>query len=772
MSSSVSPEHPHVNEIHEAINTNEIESPETFAKVPNENSIEDNSIRSDNSSLLPIKESLDKIDEEPSFSFSSNVPSSIEVPLEIPNQIFPPISESQIQNNNETQMNPSEKEPQVYSSAISLNTIPSHVEEKATHSSDSREAIIAKLSNYRKVLLNQKKDLKFQIEELGIRIRRLEQNSISKPIESSISHNFNSQVSAVDPVVETKAYYWVREEKKMFDTLQDLIPKEERNADFLKTIIPPSSNSIPTERRKSILPPQRNLLFCNFFTFTQKVEYSQFIARTAFLSELQPEFTFRAKEIAASHTIQLSRMLQPSPLPKPVRRLRSQNGNSELASLLSPNISSSDFFGIAMSAPESIPEVQSSFLASANPSGKLYYFGLHLASFTIDELNSDPGQELVIYPVSKFLVLQTFCPLTPFIRRVLEQIANNLGKKLLAAFLPKSDSNAMLPKLTNSTLADFEAKVLIDFLRELFEIEIPHRGASNLIVPRTFSESNVPLLSQNELDIFEASDVAANILSRIPSDDFIFILFALLLEKKVIFVSEKLGRVTQAVSTFLSFIRPFNWPFPVIYSLPFDLISLISCSVPAIFGIQANDQAFVNQLWYKYKNEEDLVWVLLDHDFIIVNGDTASSVIIPSHDDFTMKVKQIYSQTFKNSSMIPSLKLSTKEIESTLVTVCLPQREIKAKAERLSLNDLPPVSTGPTPPDFPPLELYKYIKEFFEDFVVKRLPKEKGKSNSLLKSLNYLGTSRANQVFLRRFAETEILAEAFEKQKGIQKESN
>ena len=217
MSSSVSPEHPHVNEIHEAINTNEIETPETFAKAPNENLIEENSIPSDNSSLLPIKESLDKTDEEPSFSSSSNVPSSIEVPLEIPNIETLPVSESQIQSNKETHLKPSEKEPHTYSSSISLNTIPPHVEEKATHSSDSREAIITKLSNHRKFLLNQKKDLKFQIEELGIRIHRLEQNSLSKPIESSISDNFNSQISAVDPVVEAKTYYWVREEKKMFE---------------------------------------------------------------------------------------------------------------------------------------------------------------------------------------------------------------------------------------------------------------------------------------------------------------------------------------------------------------------------------------------------------------------------------------------------------------------------------------------------------------------------------------------------------------------------
>lgn len=68
-------------------------------------------------------------------------------------------------------------------------------------------------------------------------------------------------------------------------------------------------------------------------------------------------------------------------------------------------------------------------------------------------------------------------------------------------------------------------------------------------------------------------------------EDFLLILTAVNLEKKVVFFSSNTALLTSAILTFSSILKPFNYVMPVIYILPTLLSDILDSPVPLIVGI-------------------------------------------------------------------------------------------------------------------------------------------------------------------------------------------
>lgn len=53
-------------------------------------------------------------------------------------------------------------------------------------------------------------------------------------------------------------------------------------------------------------------------------------------------------------------------------------------------------------------------------------------------------------------------------------------------------------------------------------------------------------------------------------EEVLLLYLSLLLEKTIIFVSKSKQKISEAMNTLLSLIKPFNWVYPIIYFLPED----------------------------------------------------------------------------------------------------------------------------------------------------------------------------------------------------------
>lgn len=102
---------------------------------------------------------------------------------------------------------------------------------------------------------------------------------------------------------------------------------------------------------------------------------------------------------------------------------------------------------------------------------------------------------------------------------------------------------------------------------------------------------------------------------------------------------------------FLSLIKPLNWAFPTIYSLPGNCIEMLSSPFPIICGINCDYNFAKNNLFSEYANNEtDLIFVFIDDDYIVASNKIVKETQIPSFNLIFKELKINYSQMFNKDS--------------------------------------------------------------------------------------------------------------------------
>ena len=105
-----------------------------------------------------------------------------------------------------------------------------------------------------------------------------------------------------------------------------------------------------------------------------------------------------------------------------------------------------------------------------------------------------------------------------------------------------------------------------------------------------------------------------------------FLITALLLEKFIVFFSEDMGILSSTLNTLFGLITPFKYMFPVIPSLPPDLIRMCSSPVPLIIGINDNEESFKKNNLAQYT---DIIFVFIDSQKIYTGSKNRGTLDVP-----------------------------------------------------------------------------------------------------------------------------------------------
>lgn len=92
-----------------------------------------------------------------------------------------------------------------------------------------------------------------------------------------------------------------------------------------------------------------------------------------------------------------------------------------------------------------------------------------------------------------------------------------------------------------------------------------------------------------------------------------FILSLVMLEKKIVFLSQNMALLTYTVLTFSSLVKPFIYPHPLVSSLSQEVLFFIEGIVPFICGLNSSFES------YKRNNQviNELFYIDLDNSAII-----------------------------------------------------------------------------------------------------------------------------------------------------------
>ena len=66
--------------------------------------------------------------------------------------------------------------------------------------------------------------------------------------------------------------------------------------------------------------------------------------------------------------------------------------------------------------------------------------------------------------------------------------------------------------------------------------------------------------------------------------DLVTIFLTILLERSIVFFSKNIALLTATIVTFLTLIKPFEWPNPLIFNIPNEYMAIFESPVPFICG--------------------------------------------------------------------------------------------------------------------------------------------------------------------------------------------
>lgn len=165
--------------------------------------------------------------------------------------------------------------------------------------------------------------------------------------------------------------------------------------------------------------------------------------------------------------------------------------------------------------------------------------------------------------------------------------------------------------------------------------------------------------------------------------DFMFIFASIMYERTVIFVSEDRKMIGQAVQLFTCLLNPFNWPYPVIYSMPENCLDILGSPVPLIAGLLAPAKKVAETIVPEYAAmSRETVYVFLDERYILASKEVVSNTIMPRLNK-TIKtlhenIKNLFAST---SSQALSLNSKTREFSRKSSSV-LPKKHPQSPSKR------------------------------------------------------------------------------------------
>ncbi|RNA39384.1 suppression of tumorigenicity 5 -like [Brachionus plicatilis] len=159
-----------------------------------------------------------------------------------------------------------------------------------------------------------------------------------------------------------------------------------------------------------------------------------------------------------------------------------------------------------------------------------------------------------------------------------------------------------------------------NFLKSLYPKPFPNRGES-ILVTLGFTDKNEIILNRSIDKRLEHINLYT--LLSFPFDLVIKVFGSMLMEKKLIFISNKLSFLSSTIHAFETLLYPFNWPHTYIPVLPSFLIEMTEAPTPYIIGLMRSCK---NEL-IRYKNCSDILIVDLDKQKFIHDTNSSDEMV-------------------------------------------------------------------------------------------------------------------------------------------------
>ncbi|EAS03541.2 DENN (AEX-3) domain protein (macronuclear) [Tetrahymena thermophila SB210] len=279
------------------------------------------------------------------------------------------------------------------------------------------------------------------------------------------------------------------------------------------------------------------------------------------------------------------------------------------------------FFFFKMRSQENFKQVQvekqkNDLLKIVNPNKVLFFTCLQIRDF-IEITSDDDTQKKSYWRVQKIFCFVSYFPFYDLLSRLLQIVQDSIKVERQFVML-NADNFTELDKIDSDSVQLHISKNIEQYLQQWQRTELRILGKEYKFSmdQQGFFQYNLP--SHPDFRKKSLSWSLIGPISCLSFQNFLFILFAILQEQHIIFVSTNLCLLTKAIACFEALIMPFQWPYPIVYTLPENLMGLLGSPQPIILGINRSGRYVLSQ--DLVESNPDHIFVLLDEGTILTNN--------------------------------------------------------------------------------------------------------------------------------------------------------
>jgi len=318
-------------------------------------------------------------------------------------------------------------------------------------------------------------------------------------------------------------------------------------------------------------------------------------------------------------------------------------------------------------APEEPESVWGEVIQTSNPDKLLYIICINFKDFvTMSDKGSKDKKSLSrvkYWEVNKAMCFMSYYPFTTFFFDVLMKILNLLKVERMVKMTELTPTDLDRHESVDMKFTDnFFENVIKKNLGALLSANIPTFGALlNFKLLGSFAETQIEfkLDQQNLAYTFEVSWACTVVFRYITYKDLLWFYTALLLERKLVFLTSNIHLLTAILFVLKSLIKPFSYPFPLIFNLPEVLT--VYCDAPgaALIGINKGEEYLKEQeLFQQYPS---CIFVCLDEEKMYL--DPENNVQSVQFNNFERPLITYYTKLNSNfNRAIVEAKKSSKRI--------------------------------------------------------------------------------------------------------------
>lgn len=396
-------------------------------------------------------------------------------------------------------------------------------------------------------------------------------------------------------------------------------------------------------------------------------------------------------------------------------------------------------------------------LLEVNPESFYYYYCAKYEDFIIDFTDTESEDwmtKMRIHSFPRYYVLKTVYPFTKLMKSLLHSVLSAMIKRkldLLALYIltgvPRKE---FLKRIDADGFAKEESQIVELLQEEFAKIQITDNFLVNiqLQIGDTMVRYSMPPREMAFLAAVE--DSFYEVLQLFAFEEFMLIFLSILSGKTIVFVSKSLRKISAIISSFLAVIKPLQWLYPIIYSLPHDCIDFLNAPFPMLMGVNRSSDTFLQEMYPLFVKQRVLaklspsqsthIFVYVDEMAFDFDPELLDSLYIPSSENIVNELKLIYRKNINplrsDFARItkPFLSKSAEyrfEKKTTLSTSDYIKKyrglQIKRQQKKKSLK----VS------DSNPKAFLNYFKSFFQNSVISKIRVNKNEDkNGMRKKLD------------------------------------